>query len=53
LLADCVSVGRVDRSVLPAGQPLIDPAEPADDHDQFAEQLQHTDTRWSLELDNP
>jgi hypothetical protein len=27
--------------------------EPADDHDILAEQLQHTDTRWSLDLDNP
>jgi len=30
-----------------------DDTEPVDDHDQLAEQLQHTDTRWSLELDNP
>jgi hypothetical protein len=24
-----------------------------DDHDRTGEHLQHTDTRWSLELDNP
>ncbi len=24
-----------------------------DDHDRTGEQLQHTDTRWGLELDNP
>ena len=27
--------------------------EPADDHDILGEHIQHTDTRWSLELDNP
>jgi len=25
----------------------------ADDQDILGEQLQHTDTRWSLDLDNP
>jgi len=38
----------------PAGLELrADDTEPADDHDQLGEHIQHTDTRWSLELDNP
>jgi hypothetical protein len=32
---------------------MPDDTEPADDHDQLGEQLRHTDTRWSLDLDNP
>jgi hypothetical protein len=38
----------------PAGLELrADDTEPADDHDRTGEHIQHTDTRWSLELDNP
>ncbi len=40
----------------PAGLELRDTdtdTESADDVDILGEQLQHTDTRWSLELDNP
>ena len=38
----------------PTGLELrADDTEPADDHDRTGEQLQHTDTRWNLELDNP
>ena len=38
----------------PAGLELrADDTDPADDHDRTGEHIQHTDTRWSLELDNP
>jgi hypothetical protein len=38
----------------PAGLELrAHDTEPADDHDRTGEHIQHTDTRWSLELDNP
>jgi len=38
----------------PAGLELrAGDTEPADDHDRTGEHIQHTDTRWSLELDNP
>jgi len=38
----------------PAGLELrAHDTEPADDHDRTGEHIKHTDTRWSLELDNP
>jgi hypothetical protein len=48
---------RIDGEHLPddpAGLELrAHDTEPADDHDRTGEHIQHTDTRWSLELDNP